>query len=164
MEKFELQRPISQLFNTINSQFCMCELFSDRLFQTIEKNPLISAKSFLLHHHFGNLLLIISIGHPNLQGQCMKAWNFREGTAGLALWGAVRHFLPTSYHVRFHFMACYFHGKLTLNILQQQQQQQQLLFTSTFGRNRFKYKSSFLRGGLQAIGPLQDLFPWPTHH
>ena len=33
-------------------------------------------------------------------------------------------------------------------------------FICTFGRNRFKYKSSFLRGWLQAIGSLQDLFPW----
>ena len=36
MKQFELQTPISQLFNALDSQFFACELFSDRLFRKIE--------------------------------------------------------------------------------------------------------------------------------
>ena len=36
MKQFELQTPISQLFNAWKSQYFACELFSDRLFGAIE--------------------------------------------------------------------------------------------------------------------------------
>ena len=54
MEKCELQQSISQLFVTLKSQFCL------NFFQIVwsEKLPIIriiSAKSFLWHHHFGTL-------------------------------------------------------------------------------------------------------------
>ena len=47
MEKFELQKPVSQLLNVLKSHFFVCDLLSDRLVRRIEKNSIISAKSFL---------------------------------------------------------------------------------------------------------------------
>ena len=40
MKQFELQTPVSQLFSALKAQSFACELFSDRLFRTIERNPL----------------------------------------------------------------------------------------------------------------------------
>ena len=37
MEKCELQKPVSQLLNALKSHFFACELYSDKLFWTIEK-------------------------------------------------------------------------------------------------------------------------------
>ena len=36
MKQFELQKPISQLFNALKSHLFACDLFADGLFPTIE--------------------------------------------------------------------------------------------------------------------------------
>ena len=46
MDKFELQKSVSQLLNALKSQLFACELFSDRLFQTNKKSPYFQPNHF----------------------------------------------------------------------------------------------------------------------
>ena len=57
MEKFKLQKPVSQLINALKSNcFCVWTFFRQVVPNNNWKNPIISAKSFLWHHHFRTLL------------------------------------------------------------------------------------------------------------
>ena len=91
MGKFELQTPVSQLLNALKSQFFACELYSNRLFQTIQKNSTISAKSFLWRHHFRTLYAMflptfalvfcwyVAADTKSLSiTQCLRKWGFRR--------------------------------------------------------------------------------------
>ena len=64
MGKFELQTPVSQLLNVLKSQFFVCELYSNWLFQTVEKIPqfqhnhfcdVITAELYYIHFMFTDL-------------------------------------------------------------------------------------------------------------
>ena len=67
MGKFELQKPMSQLHNVLKSQFFVCELYSNKLFQTIEKIAQFQ------QNHFCNVITselysVVSIWLLTLQG------------------------------------------------------------------------------------------------
>ena len=70
MKQFELQTPISKLFNALKSQYFACELFQIGCSDNRIK-PIISEKSFLWRHHFRNQLeWCIKIPLAKLQSQC----------------------------------------------------------------------------------------------
>ena len=46
MKQFELQKPISQLFNALESQCFVCELFQVGCSERNQIKPIISEKSF----------------------------------------------------------------------------------------------------------------------
>ena len=54
MEKFELQKPVSQLLNALKSHFFCVNFFQIDCSKQLKKSySMMSAKSFLWHHHFG---------------------------------------------------------------------------------------------------------------